>query len=120
MTEDSSQIVIKVSGKVEIEHLIAILNLGICSALDNNLLRIEEAATYLYNPYTMEQMKKLGLAQELIDTIHLGTELEDVESLIPDKLRDSIEEIKVETIKFMQGLLTSVPNTLYSQKWIQE
>lgn len=119
MTEDSSQIVIKVSGKVEIERLIAILNLGVCSALDNNVLSIEEAAAYLYSPYTMEQMKKLGLAQELIDTIHLGTELEDVESLLPDKLKDSIEEIEAETLKFMQALLTTAPNTSPPPKWIQ-
>lgn len=67
----------KIDNKRDIEYLISILNLGLCVAIENGVLNIEEAEAYLYSPYTMEQLEKLDVATVLIDIIHLGTELED-------------------------------------------
>ncbi|MES9730013.1 DUF3969 family protein [Bacillus safensis] len=37
-----------------------------------------------------------------MNILHLGTELEDVESLIPQELSDSLEEIRVKCLKFLE------------------
>ena len=108
--------VIQLENRTEIELLISLLNLGLCAALNSGCLTIEEAEIYLYSPYTLEQLEKLGVDRELIDLIQLGTELEDVQSLISEKLGDSIEEIQVGTIKFLKSLaLINVPKN----KWIK-
>jgi hypothetical protein len=118
-TTSIQEMIIKLQDKTEIERLISLINLGICAALESQILSIEEAEFYLYSPHTMEQLKKLGVAQELIDVVHLGTELEDVKSLLPEKLSDSIAEIKAESIKFLKSL-RSVPSKNFSRKkWIQ-
>lgn len=113
------EMVIQLQDKAEIERLISLINLGICAALENQALSIEEAEFYLYSPHTMEQLQELGVAQELIDVVHLGTELEDVKSLLPEKLSDSIAEIKVESIKLLKSLRSVSPNNFPKKKWIQ-
>lgn len=113
------EMVIQLQDKTEIERLNCIINLGICAAIKNGVLSIEEAEKYLYSLYTMEQLEKLGVAQDLIDVVHLGTELEDVKSLLPEKIQDSLEEIRVETIKFLQFLHSAPSNSLSRKKWVQ-
>ncbi|ELR99522.1 DUF3969 family protein [Gloeocapsa sp. PCC 73106] len=119
METSVSKIIIKLDDKKEIERLISILNLGICTGLKQRSLTISEAESYLYSPYTMEQLKKIGIAQELIDLIHLGTELEDLESLLPEKLNDGIEEIQAKTIEFMKTN-SSDSSTVPRPKWLQK
>jgi hypothetical protein len=119
MNHNPVEMIVKLEEKPDIERFVSIVNLGICTALENGVLTIEEAETYLYSPYTMEQLEKLDVAQELIDIVHLGTELEDIKSLIPEKLNESLEEIKVETLKFMKSVLQTTPTNIRPQKWIQ-
>lgn len=113
------QIVIQLRDKAEIERLACIINLGICAAIESGALSIEEAEYYLYSPYTIEQLEKLGVAQDLIDVVHLGTELEDVKSLIPKKLDDSIKEIRAETIKFLKSMHSAPSSSFPRKKWVQ-
>lgn len=113
-----NEMMIKIADKIEIEHFISILNLGLCVAIENGVLSIEEAEAYLYSPYTMEQLEKLGVAQELIDIIHLGTELSDLESLLPEKLSSGIEEIKTNTLELIKSR-SALISTTDRKKWIQ-
>ncbi len=118
--QEKYELTIKVEEKVEIEILVSIINLGICAAHKEGVISIEEAESYLYSPYSMEQLKKLGVEQELIDIIHLGTELEDVKSLLPSEFALSIKEIEEKTLQFMQALTKSSPKAFPRKKWIQQ
>lgn len=64
-TTSIQEIVIKLQDKTEIERLISLINLGICAALEREVLSIEEAEYYLYSPYTMEQAEKWVVNQDL-------------------------------------------------------
>ena len=119
VTSTSIKLVIQLEDKSEIERLISIVNLGICTALESGILSIEEAESYLYSPYTMEQLEKLGVAQKLIDVVHLGTELEDIKNLLPDNFDQSLKEIKVETIEFLKSLTSNPSTPLPRKKWVQ-
>ncbi len=79
---------ISVNGKNEAERLLCILNIGVAACLKEGLISIEESENFLYSPYSMELLKEAKLDSEIIDLIHLGSELEDVESLIPEKLKN--------------------------------
>ena len=108
--------VIQLEDKVEIERLISILNIGLCVAIARGALSVEEAENYLYSPYTMQKLKTLGVSQALIDTIHLGTELENVERLVPESFSDSLNEIQEKAIEILRSL---PPTALPRDKWVQ-
>lgn len=82
------------NNKQSLEKIILIKILGIVNALEENLITIEEAEKILFSPYTIELLKTKKMSNEVLDILILGTELEDVLSLIPDKLNDSLSEIK--------------------------
>ena len=119
MTLTSNKLMIHLQEKQEIERLISIIILGLCTAIERGVLSLEEAESYLYSPYTMEQLEKLGVDRKLIDVVHLGTELEDIKSLLPDKLDRSLEEIKIETIEFLKSLNSNSSTPLPRKKWVQ-
>jgi Protein of unknown function (DUF3969) len=119
MTLTSNKLMIHLQEKQEIERLISIISLGLCTAIERGVLSLEEAESYLYSPYTMEQLEKLGVDRKLIDVVHLGTELEDIKSLLPDKLDRSLEEIKIETIEFLKSLNSNSSTPLPRKKWVQ-
>jgi len=76
---------ISIKNKDDIERFILILNVGMMTAIKEGVISIEEAENYLYSPYSVEKIRKLGINEDVIKLIELGCELEDVESLIPDR-----------------------------------
>jgi Protein of unknown function (DUF3969) len=119
MKNNFQEVILRAIGKIEIERLLAILNLGICIAIENEVMSLEEAEFYLYSPYTLEQLQKMEVSQQLIDIIHLGTELEDIKTLLPEELNTSLSEIKVESIKFLKSLHSEPSEKVFRKKWIQ-
>mgnify|MGYP000949835146 CR=1 FL=1 len=106
---------ISLKTKDDIERFILIANIGIMTAIKEGVISIEEAENYLYSPYSVERIKNLGINIDVIKLVELGCELEDVESLIPDKLNNSIDEISNTSIE----LLRSLPKpALPLKKWI--
>jgi len=106
---------ISVNSKNEAERLICILNVGITTCLQEGLISIEEAENYLYSLHSMDILKDAGLDSNVIDLIHLGSELENVERIIPDELEKSVEEIGQKS----KSALKDLPRPeLPVKKWI--
>jgi len=99
------EINISISGKNEIERLVSIIQLGLLYALEKNIINVEETEGYLFNPFTVNQLKMYGLSEEVISIISEGCELEDIQSLMPEKLSTNINRLKeqvagnIDTIK---------------------
>ncbi|WP_104371678.1 DUF3969 family protein [Desulfocucumis palustris] len=108
---------ISVSKKNEIERILTILELGMLTALEKGSIKIDEAEGYLFNPYTVDYLEKLGLNNKVIEVIRQGCELEDVESLFPQKLRSAIHRLKEETMNILESL--TAPN-LPTEKLIKK
>ena len=106
---------IQVEDKTEIERLLAILQIGLCVALEQDILSIEDAERYVYSPYTLEKLEALGVSPQLQRLVQLGSELEDVASLLPEKLAESLAEIKQAALDILQDL----PAETTDQKWVQ-
>ncbi|MEZ4865815.1 MAG: DUF3969 family protein [Caldilineaceae bacterium] len=111
----ANKMVIQLDNNTEIERLLAILNIGLCVALEQGALSIEAAERYLYTPYTLGKLEQLGISSQLLHIVHLGTELEDVESLLPEKLAESLAEIKQASL----DILKILPVNESGQKWVQ-
>lgn len=85
---------ISMSGKQESDKIISLIQIGLLSALENEILSIEDAEGYLFNPYTIDKLEMHGVSKEFIDVIREGRELEDVQSLIPERLLANIIRLK--------------------------
>ncbi|MBG5891591.1 DUF3969 family protein [Providencia rettgeri] len=77
---------------------ISFLTLGVLTALDKNLISIDEAEGFVFKPYLAKFLEQIDSDEKLIEIINLGCELEDVECLIPEQLQASIEELIQKTI----------------------
>lgn len=73
---------------------VAVITLGLCAAIVGGSISLNEAEVSLFSPKILIRLEALGLPESLIEIVHLGTELADVEQLIPDRFGDSIAEIQ--------------------------
>lgn len=76
----------------EKEVLIAII--GTLESLKRNVISIEEAEKFLFSPYMAEMIEEKKYRPEIVHIIECGCELEDVESLLPQKLQNSISDLQ--------------------------
>jgi len=89
--------------------------MSISIALKEGAIDIEEAENLLFSPYTQFKLREIGIEEEIIKIINLGCELENVKSLIPHALTDSIDEIFDLSLRKLKEL----PNAnIPSKKWI--
>ncbi|MDM5296783.1 DUF3969 family protein [Bacillus pumilus] len=85
-----------------LDKIVAIQILGVITALEEDVLTIEEAEKIIFSPRTMDVLKASGASELLLNLLHLGTELEDIESLIPHELDTSLDEIKMLSIDLLK------------------
>jgi hypothetical protein len=95
---------LSIEGKTEIERLLLVLNIGFLTALEKGIFKIEEVEGYIYNPYSVQKLQEFGMGIKLIDLISLGCELEDVESLIPEKLEKTIQDLREKSIDTLKSI----------------
>lgn len=109
---------ITISEKAEIEKFLLINIIGILYLLENNRITIDESEKYLFPPYSVHRLQVLQVHVEIIDLIEHCCELEDIESLIPDKLNAIIREIKHEALILLEK--TPESDLYHVKKWIDE
>jgi hypothetical protein len=115
MKQTTMTMLIQTEDKTEIEHLLALLTIGLCVAIGQGALSIEAAEDYLYSPYTLEKLQELDVSPQALRMVHLGTELEDIASLLPEKLEESLTEIQGVALAILQTLPASGPG----KQWVQ-
>lgn len=85
------------------EKLILVSLLGVIEALKNSGMSICEAEKFLFSPYMINKLKSRKCNEKIIDILERGCELEDVASLIPDKLLKIINELGQKTLETLKG-----------------
>lgn len=78
----------------EVEYFLSITLLGVIEGILSKKISIDEAERIFFSPAIAANLEELGIDYSIIKSIWLGTELEDVYSLIPEKLNESLLEIK--------------------------
>lgn len=84
--------VINLEDKNITEIYLSVVSLGILKCIEEDILNYDDAMALLYQPFNIETLE--DKFPELGSAVHLGSELEDVASLIPEKLGESIGEIE--------------------------
>ncbi|MDB5339640.1 MAG: hypothetical protein JWN70_5259 [Planctomycetaceae bacterium] len=88
---------------VRTERLLALLSLGIAHALKNGAISSDEAERLLFSPGTIGRCSKIGAPSELIDLIHVGTELDAIKRLISlRKWEESLEIVQTNALAVLR------------------
>lgn len=78
----------------DIEYYIILNLIGVLSALYEGAVSIDDAEHIIFSPGFAENAEKCGINSDIVKIIWQGTELEDVESLCPEKLPENILELR--------------------------
>jgi hypothetical protein len=73
-------------------RLVPLLTIGICDQLTAKTLSILEAEQLLFSPHAMQFFGEID--DKLAELIHDGTELDDINDLVPDSLPKAIDELR--------------------------
>lgn len=107
---------LSVNRKNEANILVLVCAIGLLE-LENELLSIEDCDQYLFSPYSLDILQRKGIDQSIIDIVHLGTELEDIESLVPHLLEKNIRELQA-SAKEQLKLIQSKEKIYEPKNWI--
>lgn len=111
-----NSLVMSTDTKTENNRFALVLIIGTIVALREKAITLEEAEQFLFSPYTAIQLKNAKVPRKTIDLIWHGGELEDVLSIIPDKIDSSIDDILQNALKYLERL----PRAEYPiKKWIE-
>ncbi|EAA2980402.1 DUF3969 domain-containing protein [Salmonella enterica subsp. diarizonae] len=83
-------------------RFIGFLSLGVLYCLNNKMISIDEAEGFIFKPYVSRLLSEINVPQKLIDIIALGCELEDIESLAPEKLPANIDRLFEDLLLFIK------------------
>lgn len=104
----------KVLKKVD-EKILLLSILGTLEAVKDGGITIDEAEKFLFSPHMIKELRLKQCNEKIIELIAKGCELEDIASLLPEKLDEVIVELKKETIKIVKNY-EEYSNTF----WLQE
>lgn len=107
-------LVIKINDESYAKTYVAIFMIGLLECIEKGSISIEDSMWLLFGPGEIDIFKPF--MPELSEAIHLGTELEDVASIIPNKLEDSIEEIRKKAYEIIKLNPSSKQNVFYEFK----
>lgn len=102
----------------EANILVLVCTIGLLE-LENDLLTIEECDQYLFSPYSLDILQRKGINQSIIDIVHLGTEIEDIESLLPHLLESEIQKLH-EAAKEQLRIIQSKEKNYSLKSWVDE
>lgn len=90
--------------KYQANIMVLVCIIGLLDSLKDGILSIDECEQYLFSPYSLKVLRRKGIDKRIIDIVHLGTELEDVESLRPECLSNEIQELYASAKRLLEEL----------------
>ncbi|MFC4652187.1 DUF3969 family protein [Lactococcus nasutitermitis] len=112
--ENNKMMKILIDENLEINRTILIIIIGLMESLSKSAITVEDAEGAIFTPYSYVVLKELGVSNELLNLVKDGTELEDVEALVPEQLSNNCEKIKNEAI----NLLKKLPKRVSHYYWL--
>ena len=76
------------------EKLIDLLVLGLIEAISDGKFSSDDSESLIFLPKYLEELKKINVDANLVSIFQLGTELNDIETLVPWTLSKTLEKMK--------------------------
>lgn len=101
---------LKMDGAINMDILsekkIMIKIIGVLEAIKNNSMSITEGEKYLFSPRIVKRLIDDNCDERIINIIEECCELEDISSLIPNKLIVNIDLLKERTLELLKSYET--------------
>lgn len=91
----------KESERNAMERVVLATIVGLCTALEEQELDLAVAEQILFTPYCQRTLEGVGFGRQLTSLIHDGTELEDIESLMPERYDNAVRRIKRRALELL-------------------
>lgn len=86
----------------EINEKIVLINIvGALEAVADHAITIDEAESFLFSPHIIKVLHSKGCSNKILDILEKGCELEDIQSLLPEKLDETIFGLKQEAFDLL-------------------
>ncbi|AZV78804.1 DUF3969 family protein [Parasedimentitalea marina] len=85
-----------------VEKTVATTILGMVEALRVGAIGIRDAEKVFFSPAVMHSLRTLKVSDDLIEVVHLGTELEDVIECESRAFEECLNEISIGAIAFLK------------------
>ena len=103
----NSALVFEVPAGVQASKFIAFYGAGLLTALRDGYVPLNEVERF-FLPRMVNSLEGLGVDSEVVDLVRMGCELEDIESLAPDRLEFNIA-------KLLEGFLMYLSRGSFSE-----
>lgn len=88
------------------EKIILINIIGTLESIQQGSITVDEGEAFLFSPRTVRILKEKKCKGSIINLIEQCCELEDIDSLLPDRLIDIIVELKTKSLKILSDYET--------------
>lgn len=85
------------------EKILLISIAGTLETIKCNAITIDEAEKFLFSPHMVEVLRNKRCNERIVDIIEKACELEDIYSLIPEKLNEIIIEMQQEVFMLIKS-----------------
>ncbi|EOH95348.1 DUF3969 family protein [Enterococcus pallens] len=99
--------------------IVLVCTIGLLEALKAKLLTTNECEQYLFSPYSVSILNRKGIDRKVVEIIEFACELEDVESLRPERLDSNIDYL-INKAKERLKSIEFDPNFNIKRKWLNE
>ena len=83
------------------EKRLLVSMIGVFESLQKKVITIDEAEAYLFSPRNIKMFKDEGISEQILHILEECCELEDIESLLPERLSIEICGFKNKTIDIL-------------------
>ncbi|WP_224242708.1 DUF3969 family protein [Hyalangium gracile] len=103
---------LRAQGKEEVEKLLATIALGLAEAVEAGKMTPSDACDHFFVPVFLRFASPSGKAhggvdRRLVEALHAGSELEDVEQLAPHGLKSAFRDIRENALNVLGELAPS-------------
>ncbi|MDC2865430.1 DUF3969 family protein [Bacillus sp. BP-3] len=95
------KLILQTEDQAVLEKTILLFVLSIVESLKLKVVSLDEAYRYIFNLDVLELLMDRSIDDKVLEIVHLGIELEDIQNLIPEDLEQNIEELKWRCIQVL-------------------
>lgn len=106
----------KVSNE-QLERVVALLTIGLAVALERGKVTTAEANQILFSPRAMTLLRSAGVRDSVVDLVHAGTEIEDIEFSLPERVPHNLHLLVADAITCLE---TCDKYDFNTEKWIAQ
>jgi hypothetical protein len=104
-------------GKAEVEKLLATVALGLVTAVEAGKMSARDACDHFFVPAFLHLASASAVDRRLVEALHAGSEIEDVERIAPRGLKRAFRDIREKALGVLGGLPPS--DLQLGSKWLK-